>query len=872
MSRQPKKGAPVKSNLDKNIPLAEPEGETKPKIPKPISVVFNVLGIFGITTSLYLLPIPLVHKLYIVIGLSAMLIFFKLIFKDKDFNIIFWPVIILFTLGVGIWGWYARKEYRAEILRQEQLTLLDQRKTPLFIESDERFKILILPFQYHSNQEENDAGNEISQGLILDNNKENVDDTVVYAKQLYCLNPADSAQQLKDFHHANLILFGTFYPAQGIDSSKIKLNWISDDNYFLAGLTTQTDALPKTTSLADLNRGEILGDVKFVIQFLISYVDFSKGNYSKAIDRLKKNENYAIADKADLLLGLVYIKAGDNLSAIEFLRKCISIDKDNKDAHLFLSVAYWYDENYNDAFNELEYLIRQYQTYEEAYALRGAFRTITDDVKGAMNDYTEAIKLSPNYESVYINRGKLKEYLKDYEGAIADYSKVIELNPKDTTTYSNLGHLKYSLKDYQGAIDDYSKIIEIDPNNAIALNNRGDAKVKKECYQDALVDLSKAIEIDPNNYHIYFNRGQCKRNLNDNEGAVLDFSKCIELNPKYAIAYSTRGEIKLGNGDYKGAIEDYSILLEIEPDNTLAYVNRGAAKCNIGNFNDAISDFSKAVSIDSNDWDARFNLGFAKFELKNYQEAISDLSYAIIINPNKPEAYIKRGHCKYKNNDYQGAITDLSKAIDINPQILESYLIRANAKEKINDFDGAILDWTKIIETEPQNLAAIHNRGVAKLNAKYYQDAISDFSKVLEKKNKYMLAYQNRGLAYMHSGQFDNAISDFSKLSNTKSNDYSFYPAIGYMYLQQNNVKLAMEYSKRCLDKNFKSFYANLNLSLIYYIQGDKEKSKSYLDTAQAIEPRLKEGMNGILKLESEWFYWTDKDKEILRKMLDEFK
>jgi hypothetical protein len=44
------------------------------------------------------------------------------------------------------------------------------------------------------------------------------------------------------------------------------------------------------------------------------------------------------------------------------------------------------------------------------------------------------------------------------------------------------------------------------------------------------------------------------------------------------------------------------------------------------------------------------------------------------------------------------------------------------------------------------------------------------------------------------------------------------------------------------------------------------------LRIAKSIEPRLSKGIDGINELEKEGYFWTDKDKETLKKMFEELK
>jgi hypothetical protein len=64
---------------------------------------------------------------------------------------------------------------------------------------------------------------------------------------------------------------------------------------------------------------------------------------------------------------------------------------------------------------------------------------------------------------------------------------------------------------------------------------------------------------------------------------------------------------------------------------------------------------------------------------------------------------------------------------------------------------------------------------------------------------------------------------------------------------------------------------ATIGLSIAYYYKDDKKNAEKYLQQAKLMKPALTQGMAGIAELEEEGYLFSEKNKETLKKMLEEF-
>ena len=101
-------------------------------------------------------------------------------------------------------------------------------------------------------------------------------------------------------------------------------------------------------------------------------------------------------------------------------------------------------DNYKDAIDILNVLIRSDKESYEAYYLRGYAKLGLGDLVGAEVDLSRAIEINPVYTEAFHYRGIVNAEMGNYEDAVRDLSTAIELRPDIVGSYYSRGvtHLR----------------------------------------------------------------------------------------------------------------------------------------------------------------------------------------------------------------------------------------------------------------------------------------------------------------------------------------------------------------------------------------------------------------------------------------------
>ena len=198
------------------------------------------------------------------------------------------------------------------------------------------------------------------------------------------------------------------------------------------------------------------------------------------------------------------------------------------------------------------------------YQIASSYLEINDYIN-ALNNSNELIKLNSYYPDAFFLRGAIYEKLKQYQNAVDDFTMALKRIPSDdpfkAKIYYALGNSKDELRDYEGAKNNYTLALKIipsdDPFKAKIYGVLGISKKKLRDYEGAKNDFTKAINIDPTWEKLYKERAMVKGLLREMESGILDLNKAIDLKEDFASAYYIRAMFYRMLKKYKKACDDY---------------------------------------------------------------------------------------------------------------------------------------------------------------------------------------------------------------------------------------------------------------------------------------------------------------------------
>ncbi|MDD2195677.1 MAG: tetratricopeptide repeat protein [Bacteroidales bacterium] len=322
-------------------------------------------------------------------------------------------------------------------------------------------------------------------------------------------------------------------------------------------------------------------------------------------------------------------------------------------------------EDYSQAIQSLNTLIKVDSTIAEAWFLRGVAKYNLNDIIGAQQDFSKSIKFNPVYSQAYLYRGITLSNLSKHQQALSDFEATIDLRPNSPDGYYSRGITYLLLNRIEKSIDDFNKVIQLQPKNIDAWLNRGSAKLYKGDSLSALADYSKATILNPFYSEAFGKRGRLYYQMKNFNLALDDLDKAISLDSLSSISYFFRALTHSEIDQDNLAMEDINTAIEISPDNALSIYNRAIIYWKIKEFKNALADFDRVIKLNPENVLVYYNKAVLQTNLEQYNSAIENFSTAIELFPDFANAYMGRASAHGRLGNYYQSKMDRNYAQSI---------------------------------------------------------------------------------------------------------------------------------------------------------------------------------------------------------------
>ncbi len=316
------------------------------------------------------------------------------------------------------------------------------------------------------------------------------------------------------------------------------------------------------------------------------------------------------------------------------------------------------DNNYREAIEVLNVLLRHDAEDFDAYFLRGIAKYNMDDLVGADSDFTRAVELNPVFTGAFYYRAITRSRLGNYDDALGDFRQAIELRPDLPDPYYSRGVTRLLNQQFDKAIEDFNKYIRYEKRNVAAYINRGTSYLYLKDTLRALEDYNQAVRTNREDPEAYNRRGVLYMEQERYKEASDDFDMAIASDSTYVPGYFNRALVRSYMSRPALSLEDLDKVLELDTASTLGYFNRAIVRTEVGDYNRALEDFNTVAELAPENVLVYYNRAMIQARLGNIDAAIDDYSHAIELYPDFANAYLRRGYLRRMRHDVRGAESD----------------------------------------------------------------------------------------------------------------------------------------------------------------------------------------------------------------------
>lgn len=316
------------------------------------------------------------------------------------------------------------------------------------------------------------------------------------------------------------------------------------------------------------------------------------------------------------------------------------------------------DNNYREAIEVLNVLLRHDAEDFDAYFLRGIAKYNMDDLVGADSDFTRAVELNPVFTGAFYYRAITRSRLGNYDDALGDFRQAIELRPDLPDPYYSRGVTRLLNQQFDKAIEDFNKYIRYEKRNVAAYINRGTSYLYLKDTLRALEDYNQAVRTNREDPEAYNRRGVLYMEQERYQEAAADFDMAIASDSTYVPGYFNRALVRSYMSRPALSLEDLDRVLQLDSASTLGYFNRAIVRTEVGDYNRALEDFNTVAELAPENVLVYYNRAMIHARLGDIDAAIDDYSHAIELYPDFANAYLRRGYLRRMRHDVRGAESD----------------------------------------------------------------------------------------------------------------------------------------------------------------------------------------------------------------------
>ncbi|MBT5050853.1 MAG: tetratricopeptide repeat protein [Rhodospirillaceae bacterium] len=257
-------------------------------------------------------------------------------------------------------------------------------------------------------------------------------------------------------------------------------------------------------------------------------------------------------------LGLALASLGRHEEAIPHYRNALAGASSDLGVHCNLANAYQALDRHADAVEAYQNELTLSPDNIMALANLGISLSRLGRHEEAVSIWRRGLAIAPNDPDLLCNVGIALQESGRFEEAISSFKGALSAAPESVDAHMCLGNILQKLNRHEDAIACFERALSLAPDNSGALNNLGYSLVALNRPQRAVELYQQAIAITPENAEFHNNLGNAYEQLRLPEKAVASYENALALDPLHsnALSHLSSGKRKMCDWDGMEKIDE----------------------------------------------------------------------------------------------------------------------------------------------------------------------------------------------------------------------------------------------------------------------------------------------------------------------------
>lgn len=231
-------------------------------------------------------------------------------------------------------------------------------------------------------------------------------------------------------------------------------------------------------------------------------------------------------------VGNVLFEHKDISGSVQWIKKAVEINPEDGKARMKIAKMFLYIKQYDNAFAQLNIVLRHNVYDPEAYFLKGMVYKDMKDTGKAISSFLTAVQVAPEYKPAIIQLAQMYA-MKNDPIALKYYDNAFKLDTADVFPIFAKGVFYKDRKDYVNAKLAYTECVMRDHQYANAYLNMGWLLLQQDSLEKAKHQFDLVAKIDPTNAEAYYNRGLCNEWMHNKQDAINDYKQALVFSTDY---------------------------------------------------------------------------------------------------------------------------------------------------------------------------------------------------------------------------------------------------------------------------------------------------------------------------------------------------
>lgn len=465
-----------------------------------------------------------------------------------------------------------------------------------------------------------------------------------------------------------------------------------------------------------------------------------------------------------LAIGKSYLRLGKEESAMHTLRRCVSLDPGQLEAHEILARIYANQGWWPLVEKKYQYILSRDSTYTDAYYNLALFYLRQRDREKAVRMYRKILEVQDYPDpQVLLGLGELYLDLKQYDEAEAMYDRLVEMDPQEGFGYYGRGLAQESKGDTVRAIFSYRQALQFGPDLHESRDRLGRLYQMRKQWQDALDLFQEGIAEDSTELSNWLEMAIVHRRQEDSTSAAAAYSEILSRFPDRWEGHLDYGRFLLDEQIYDGAFQQFRQVVHLDTNIAWGWMFAGISLVQSDSADQSIPYLEEALKLTPNDPLANYYLGTVYMQKEAWQKAKPLLVQALKFRPTWISALNALATVCDGMQEYAQSDSLYERAIELEP---DNSLLLNNFGYSLSvrgiRLDEALGMAQRAIEQQPENGAYLDTIGWIYFKLGDYEQACEYVLKALKIRPDHVEVMGHLGEVYEKMGQREEAIRVFN--------------------------------------------------------------------------------------------------------------